>query len=99
MGAKRLNAKLTDFNSPSGALLHFKIIKILVGNRKPPDLSINVRSACNVASVKIYNVMRNINWIDKRSKIKCSGISIISEIASVVRKTLAFQYALLPVTE
>ena len=60
MGAKRLNAKLTDFNSPSGALLHFKIIKILVGNRKPLDFSISVRSASNVASVRIYNVMRNI---------------------------------------
>ena len=45
---------------PSGALLHFKIIKILVGNRKPLDFSISVRSASNVASVRIYNVMRSI---------------------------------------
>ena len=40
-------------------------------------LNINIRSASNFTSVGIYNVMRNINWIDKRARIKlykCSSI-------------------------
>jgi len=32
-------------------------------------LNINIRSASNFTGVGIYNVMRVINWIDKRSRI------------------------------
>ena len=59
---------------PSGALLHLKTIKIPVGNWKPRDPKINIRSASNFTSVGIYNVMRNINWIDQSSRIECTSI-------------------------
>ena len=74
MGAKLLNAKLTDFNSLQVELCFISRSSKFLWATGPLDLSINVRSASNVAGVRIYNVM-NINWIDKRSRIKCLSIS------------------------
>lgn len=48
-----------------------------MGNKKFVDFNINVRSVSNVISVGIDNVMRNINWVDKRFRIKCLSIGIL----------------------
>jgi len=79
MGVKLLYAKLTDFNSLQVELCFIsRSSKFLWATGNPSgDLNINIRSASNFTSVGIYNVVRDINWIDQRSRIKlykCSSI-------------------------